>query len=552
MPSTTISLGVAAVLLAPTAREDSSARATAPAAVEPADRASGSLPAKEQPAAGSEPAGSGSTSAGGSAGGSAGVPSGRQFSARGPSEGTPVNEVPDEQANPREDKWINRYPPRDNMAEFGVFGGVWFPSRRLELFLPEAGHQRLRRVAPEIGLRAGYYPLRFVGVEAEGAVLPTRTAVTEARATAWALRGHVIGQLGLWSVTPFLLAGVGMIGVASPDGPEGIGNDQDFTFNLGTGVKVFVNDYIQLRLDVRDVISNRIGVGEGFTSSPEILLGVTFTLGKRSEPEPEKQPEPPPPINDRDRDTVLDEDDYCPDTFGMPPRGCPQVCVDDNDADGLTNPEDACPEDPENRNGFEDDDGCPDELPPELEKIAGVIEGIYFDNDKDVIRPESRPALDNAVEVLKRNPEIRVLITGHTSSPGGYRHNIDLSKRRAASVRTYFVQQGISGTRLETDGVGPDQPIDTNETKEGQARNRRIEFKILEGKGAEGSQPAIVTKPGAPEKARETMTPGDGAATKPGATAPKSGGTTAKSSTATKPSTTAKPAAKPAAKPTPQ
>ena len=57
-----------------------------------------------------------------------------------------------------------------------MFGGVWFPSRRIELFVPESGYQRFRRATPEIGLRAGYYPLRWVGVEAEGAVLPTRTA----------------------------------------------------------------------------------------------------------------------------------------------------------------------------------------------------------------------------------------------------------------------------------------------------------------------------------------------------------------------------------------
>jgi outer membrane protein OmpA-like peptidoglycan-associated protein len=73
-----------------------------------------------------------------------------------------------------------------------------------------------------------------------------------------------------------------------------------------------------------------------------------------------------------------------------------------------------------------------------------------------------------------------VRIVGHTSSTGGYRHNIDLSQRRAASVKRYLVEHGVDEKRLETDGVGPDQPIDTNETPEGQARNRRIEFSILE------------------------------------------------------------------------
>ena len=417
--------------------------------------------------------------------GSAAV-SGRRYSARGPEPTGEAAAAEASEEDPKKDDWIHRWAPQANTFEVGAYGGVWFPSRRLELFrpadgFPRDGNQDLRRAAPHIGVRGGYYPLRWVGVEVEGGVIPTRTLGTDARATAWALRANVIGQLGLWSVTPFLLAGTGIIGMSSPNVPEGLGNDQDVAIQLGGGVKVFINRNIQLRLDVRDVISNRFGVGEGLTSSPEILLGFTWVLGRRDkEPKPQPREEPPPPANDRDRDTVLDEDDFCPDTFGMPPRGCPQVCLDDNDADGLPNPDDACPDDPETRNGFEDDDGCPDEIPRELEEIAGVMEGIYFDNDMDVIKPNSQPVLDRAVGTLQRYPDIRVRIVGHTSSPGGYRHNIDLSQRRAASVKRYLVDHGIDESRLETDGVGPDQPIDTNETPEGQARNRRIEFTIID------------------------------------------------------------------------
>ncbi|MCX4245393.1 OmpA family protein [Paraliomyxa miuraensis] len=424
----------------------------------------------------------------GAAAGSSASTSGRRYSARGPepsAEKTTGEEQP--AADAKQDEWIHRWKPQANTFEVGAYGGVWFPSRRLELFHPEPdldryGNQHLRRAAPHVGLRAGYYPLAYVGVEVEGGVIPTRTLGTDGRATAWALRANVIGQLGLWSVTPFLLVGTGLMGMSSPGAPVGIGNDQDVAIQIGGGVKVFVNRNIQLRLDIRDVITNRFGIGEGLTSSPEILLGFTWMLGRRTpkKAEPPVETEPPPPANDRDRDTVIDEEDFCPDTFGMPPRGCPQVCVDDNDADGLPNPEDKCVDEPETRNGFEDGDGCPDEIPRELEEIAGVIEGIFFDNDKDVIKPISKPVLDRAVTTLKRYSDIRVRIVGHTSSTGGYRHNIDLSQRRAASVKRYLVEQGIEESRLETDGVGPDQPIDTNETPEGQARNRRIEFTILE------------------------------------------------------------------------
>lgn len=382
----------------------------------------------------------------------------------------------------KEDRWIDRWPPTNHMAEFGIYGGVWFPNHRLELFepneaAPDNGFQRFNTVAPDVGLRAGYYPLRFVGIEAEGGVMPTRT-VNDAQATVWTVRGHIVGQLGLWSVTPFLVAGVGILGVSSDNAPNGVGREQDVTLHFGGGVKVFVNRWVQLRLDVRDVVSNRRGVGEGLASSPEVLLGVSFTLRRKRQTS-----EPKPGLNDSDGDGVLDRDDFCPEMFGEKPRGCPTVCIDDNDGDGWANPEDQCPEEPETRNGYEDNDGCPDEVPPELEDLAGVMEGINFDTDKATIKPGSMPVLDRAVEVMKNYPEIRVKIVGHTDDRGAYTHNLDLSQRRAAAVRDYLVEGGVSSDRISTDGVGPDQPIETNETPEGRAKNRRIEFILLDDEG---------------------------------------------------------------------
>lgn len=380
------------------------------------------------------------------------------------------------------DKWIYRHAPTRNMWELGAYGGVWFPNRRIELFeptagLPGEGHQAMRIVAPEIGLRAGYYPFRFFGAEVEGGVMPGRTRGTGNPATAWTVRGHLVGQLGLWSITPFLLVGTGILGMSSEAPPASLGSEQDVAIHFGGGAKFFINDRIMLRLDIRDVISNRIGVGEGLVSSPEILLGLSITLGRK------KDKKARPGASDRDGDRILDRDDYCPDVYGPPPRGCPQVCIDDNDGDGLENPVDQCPNDPESRNGYEDADGCPDEVPPELTQLAGIMEGITFDTDKDTIKPASKATIDSAVDVMKRYPDIRVLVTGHTDSQGGYRHNVDLSKRRAESVRQYMVDEGIDKDRIETHGAGPDEPISTNDTAEGRALNRRIEFTILGDEG---------------------------------------------------------------------
>ncbi|MCR9163338.1 MAG: OmpA family protein [Nannocystaceae bacterium] len=390
--------------------------------------------------------------------------SGRQLSARGESKDR--------------DKWIYRHAPTRGMAELGVYGGLWFPNRRIELFEPteglaDDGHQPFRRLAPEVGLRAGYYPFRFFGAELEGGVMPGRTRDTGNPATAWTVRGHLVGQIGLWSITPFLLVGTGILGVSGDAPPASLGTEQDVAIHFGGGAKFFVNDRILLRLDVRNVVSNRLGVAEGLASSPEALLGLSVTLGRK------KERRARPTTSDRDGDRIIDRDDYCPDVYGPGPRGCPQVCIDDNDGDGLENPVDACPDEPESRNGFEDKDGCPDEVPPELEELAGIMEGITFDTDKDTIKPASKNTIDNAVDVMKRYPDIKVRITGHTDSQGGYRHNVDLSRRRAESVRRYMVDAGIAGDRIETRGVGPDEPIATNETAAGRALNRRIVFTVL-------------------------------------------------------------------------
>ena len=112
------------------------------------------------------------------------------------------------------------------------------------------------------------------------------------------------------------------------------------------------------------------------------------------------------------------------------------------------------------------------------------MEGINFDTDKATIKGGSKPVIDEAVEVMKKFPKLRVRITGHTDSIGPYRHNVDLSRRRSKSVKRYMVSKGIEERRIETAGLGPDQPIDTNDTKDGRAKNRRIEFTIIEEDGS--------------------------------------------------------------------
>jgi outer membrane protein OmpA-like peptidoglycan-associated protein len=105
-----------------------------------------------------------------------------------------------------------------------------------------------------------------------------------------------------------------------------------------------------------------------------------------------------------------------------------------------------------------------------------VTHGILFDTGSDVIKPESGPALRAIQALLVEDPALRFSIEGHTDDLGGAKANGPLSERRAASVKTWLVKQGISEKRLETKGFGFTKPIDRNDTAEGRANNRRVEF----------------------------------------------------------------------------
>ncbi|MDD3080553.1 MAG: OmpA family protein [Paludibacter sp.] len=106
-----------------------------------------------------------------------------------------------------------------------------------------------------------------------------------------------------------------------------------------------------------------------------------------------------------------------------------------------------------------------------------VSYGIYFDVNKDVVKTESYGTISDIAKVLKENPTVNIKIVGHTDSDGNDPQNLDLSKRRAASVKTVLTSEfGIDGSRIQTDGKGETEPIAPNTTSENKAKNRRVEF----------------------------------------------------------------------------
>jgi len=241
---------------------------------------------------------------------------------------------------------MKRYAPEHLMAEVGLFGGMMFPSKDHQLFdnaLPASDRQPFK-TAGDLGVRFAFFPLSFLGIEAEAAVMPS-SLEDGSHGGLWAVRGHGILQWPGASVIPFLLVGGGALGASSSE----MGNDIDRAFHFGLGVKAALDEHVSLRLDVRDTL--HAGYPDASTAhSPELLLGITF-VPKRRKPDFDRDgtldfrdqcpsvagPVKGCPIPDTDHDGVADDIDECKEIAGVSPSGCP-----DQDGDGVLDREDHC------------------------------------------------------------------------------------------------------------------------------------------------------------------------------------------------------------------
>jgi OOP family OmpA-OmpF porin len=121
--------------------------------------------------------------------------------------------------------------------------------------------------------------------------------------------------------------------------------------------------------------------------------------------------------------------------------------------------------------------GFPDMRSKLLTEGKLISYGIYFDVNKDVVKPESYPSIKEIASILKDNPTVNIKIVGHTDSDGDDKSNLDLSKRRAASVKNVLIKDfSIDAARIETDGKGESEPIAKNDSAVNKALNRRVEF----------------------------------------------------------------------------
>jgi len=124
--------------------------------------------------------------------------------------------------------------------------------------------------------------------------------------------------------------------------------------------------------------------------------------------------------------------------------------------------------------------GTPSTPTAEVEEILVLaFKNLNFDTDKDTIRPESFESLNKLAELLKKETSWKLKIEGHTDSTGSDAHNLDLSKRRAASAKKYIVDKGAVDGMISTEGYGETKPIADNKTAEGRQKNRRVTFEII-------------------------------------------------------------------------
>jgi outer membrane protein OmpA-like peptidoglycan-associated protein len=210
---------------------------------------------------------------------------------------------------------------------------------------------------------------------------------------------------------------------------------------------------------------------------------------------------------DSDKDGVADKDDACPDVAGLVSlKGCP-----DADGDGVADKDDKCPNTPKgwkvdasgcpidtDKDGlFDAEDDCPTVAGPkenkgcpkkeltaeEIEAQKMKVAPVYFDFNKSGYIPAEKAKIDQLVNLLKENSNYNVNISGHADSKGTDAYNMNLSKNRLNAVVKSITKQGIKKNRiLSQKALGETSPAATNDTEEGRALNRRVEFEVVKAK----------------------------------------------------------------------
>lgn len=350
------------------------------------------------------------------------------------------------------------------------------------------------------GLRAAYLPAARFALEAEFGFSPTGARgplrvfsdapneASQPKVAILPLRAHALVYLLRGRLRPLLLLGGGAL-IAAPLGGGLYTGDFKGELHAGAGLALDVGPGWGLRAEGRLELAQ--GLTRALTPQGEALVSL---FGRFGRPLP---PPGPPTLAPIPPEALLPENPapppapLAPPAVATPPVSAPPpapveappapppVPATDSDGDGIADPNDRCPTQPETRNGFDDEDGCPDELPVGLKQVSGVIQGLVFRPFSAEILPSSHQVLNDAAKVLLDYTSLRLEIGGHTDPAGDPQANRLLSQQRADAVRQYLISRGVQAWRLMAVGYGSERPRFNNATPQGRAQNRRVEFTPL-------------------------------------------------------------------------
>ena len=282
-------------------------------------------------------------------------------------------------------------------VEIGGTAGIHVFSTTNELGVPDVDNATSERNSALFGLRLGAFFGDMIGIEAEVGVVPSESRSLVFDIWNVTYRAHLVAQFRAkdpaTKLVPFVLVGGGAFSVVDSANTDVISEDTDEVLYAGIGAKYRVDNGWGLRADAR-ILFPPSSADEGFTTDFELLLSIYKEFGRKKV---EKIVEPP-QDDDPDKDGVVGAADACPndpeDMDGFQDEdGCPDL---DNDGDGVADGDDKCPMEPEDKDGFQDEDGCPDPdndgdgIPDAADKCPDQAE------DKDGFEDEDGcPDLDN-------------------------------------------------------------------------------------------------------------------------------------------------------------
>jgi OOP family OmpA-OmpF porin len=253
---------------------------------------------------------------------------------------------------------------------------------------------------------------------------------------------------------PYLMAGLGIVNHRSI-----VEDAWSTALQFGGGLQYALDDAFKFRAELavrHDMDGDSIPNRDSYTDTL-FNVGMTWSWGQsEATPEPAAEPAAKPEVVD-------------------------DCSTKDDDGDGVNNCEDKCADSASG--SIVGPDGCPQEIVIDLRGVNFLFDrprpGQENSVDNAGLLPGSMEILEQALDVLKRYPNVKVEVAGHTDSMGTDAYNQKLSERRASVVYNYLTSQGIDASRLiGPTGYGESQPIDTNDNKDGRQRNRRTELAV--------------------------------------------------------------------------